>query len=484
MKQKSLVKNSIYNVAYKTLNVVFPLVTAAYIARVLLASGVGKVAYAQNIVKYFSTIAALGIPNYGIREISKVRESKTNSSKVFSELCFINFLSTTICVILYYSFIFLVPSFKEERTLYYIVGLTVIFNYLNVDWFYQGFEEFRYIAVRSFVVKLLSLLAIFLFVKTYNDYPKYALISCLGIGGNNIYNFIHLKKYGIRLSFLQIDYKRHLKPVFILLGSAIAIELYTLLDTTMIGALCTNEAVGYYTDSMRLVKIMITVITAIAGVLLPRMSYYHSIGDQEQCNSIVSKVFSVMLFLFIPCEIGLIQVAEQLVPFLFGNSFIPAITTLRIGSLLICVLGFSNLFGTQVLLTYGQEKKLLYTTIVGAVTNITLNSVLIPNFQQNGAAVASVISEMAVTTLSIVFAVKYIKIKLQKSFMYKTILSAAIMCGGVAVIQLSNLTIMPKLFVSCLTGIALYFLANLITKNPILYDLVKILRKRRSVVDV
>ena len=475
--KKSLTSNSIYNVAYKMLNVLFPLITAAYIARVLFATGVGKVAYAQNIVKYFEMIAALGIPNYGIREAAKVYNEKKQSCKLFSELFLINFVSTTICLLLYYALILNVPFFFFFLPLYAVVGLSIAFNYLNVDWFYQGYEEFRYIAIRSFVVKMLSLVAIFVFVREKQDYIMYALISCLAIGGNNIYNIINLRKYGIKIVFDGLNLKKHINAVMVLLGSVIAIELYTLLDTTMIGFFCDSKAVAYYTNSMRLVKILITVVTAISGVLLPRLSYHHSLGEEEECGKIVSKVFTVLLFIFLPCEIGLILVSDQVIPILFGSSFIPACKTLRVCSLLICVLGFSNLFGTQVLLTYNQEKKLLITTIAGAVSNICLNLVLVPKYQQNGAAVASVISETIVTCMSVIFAIRYVTIKLSKTEIISMLFSAMIMGVGVWMIQRSGLGLVLKLGTSVSIGIVIYFIMNYLLKTPVMWDVMKLLKK-------
>ncbi|WP_150858679.1 oligosaccharide flippase family protein, partial [Streptococcus pneumoniae] len=137
------------------------------------------------------------------------------------------------------------------------------FNFLNIDWFYQGKEDYAYITKRSFSIKLISLFSLFIFVRDTDDAVNYALISSLAIGGNNIFNLVNLRKYNIRFSFNNIKIRRHLKPIFVLLGSVIAIEIYTMLDTTMIGAMVGTTEVGYYTNSMKLVKLLITVITAI-----------------------------------------------------------------------------------------------------------------------------------------------------------------------------------------------------------------------------
>lgn len=473
----ALFKNSIYNVLYKLLDALFPLISATYTGRVLLAGGVGKVSYAQNIAQYFVLIAALGIPSYGIREVARRRQEKSQTSKVFSELFMINLLSTMVCTVIYYAAVFQLPYFQTRREISLVAGLLILFNAFNVEWFYQGQEAFKYIAIRSFVIKILSLVALFLLVRTEADYIRYLLVICLTTGINYMINMLQLRRFGIRIQMRNLNLLPHMKPILILLGTTVAIELYTMLDTTMLGIMCTEEHVGYYTNAMKLVKIVIMVITAIGGVLLPHLSTYYMQGDYEACSGIVKKVFQVMFFLFLPCCIGLLLVSDILMVALFGESFAPAGETLRIASLLTLALGFSNLFGTQVLLTFGEEKKLLLCTIAGAATNVLMNLYLIPTYQQNGAAIASVISEAFVTALSIFFARKYITICMDKDIILKTSLSTAVMGTIVWCVMQVKLGIYVQLAAAVLAGVGIYFGMNLILQNRMLKELMRVVKR-------
>ncbi len=478
MENESLKRNALNNVYYKLFNVLFPLIFTSYVSHVLLADGVGKVATAQNVVQYFTIIAALGLPNYGIREIAKIRNNKHEQNILFSELFLINFISTLICTIAYYLLIFRVDYFFKERALFIVVGLNIVLNFINVDWFYQGQEEYGYIASRSLTIKVLSLACIFIFVKNLDDYIIYGLISTLAVAGNYILNIFNLKRYQIKFTFENINIKQHLKPVFVLLGTSIAIELYTLVDTTMLSYLTTPEVVAYYSNSMKLIKVLITVITAIGGVLLPRLSYYMHLNELDKCSEIVNPVFKTMLYLFAPAGVGLILIADLVVPILFGQSFMPAVVTLQIGAVLIYALGFSNLFGTQVLLTFGEEKRLLLCTIMGALINITLNSLLIPIYEQNGAAVASVISEAVVTILAYLQARKYIKLQISNRYLMNLVISVLLMglCVWIVKSLISNNLI--SLLCSLFVGIAVYIAVGIIGKNEITYVLIKMLRKK------
>ena len=468
---KSLIINSIYNVLYKMMNVLFPLITTTYVSKILLASGVGKIAYAQNISAYFVTVAALGIPNYGIRECAKVKDDSNLLNKLFSDLFTINFISTTICVVSYYLFILQFGVMLIDLKLYIIIGLSVVFNYMNVDWFYQGNEQYVYIAKRSFVIKIISLCLIFVFVRSPEHFYRYACIYILGIGGNSILNIINLKKFNIERFISLGGIKSHIKPILVLLSSVIAIELYTMVDTTMIGYFCNDENVGYYTNSMKLVKTLISVITAVGSVLLPRLSYYHSIGKVEECSEIVSKVFCIMLMFFVPCQIGLYMMSNQIVMILFGESFLPGESTLKIASFLICTLGFSNLFGTQILLTFGQEKKLLICTLFGAISNIFLNVILIPQFLQDGAAIASVVSESIVTILTLIFSLKFIKLHITEKFIRTLVSSNVALFCLLFIVKIFIKDNVLSLMVGVSCGLVLYLLINILAKNEFLFEL-------------
>lgn len=482
MKERtSLVKNSIYNVIYKLLNVFFPLISSTYVSHVLTATGVGKVTSAQNIAQYFVLIAALGIPNYGTREIARVLDKQDKTNKLFSELFFLNFISTMICSIAYYILIANLQYFSSQISLYAIAGLAIVFNIINVDWYYQGSEEFKFIAIRGCIVKILSLIGLFIFVRSPKDCSVYALIYVLAIAGNYLFNIFNLRKRNVKLVYKKIDIVKHIKPVGILLCTVIAIELYTLLDTTMISYFCEPENVAYYTNSVQIVRILITTVSAIGGVLLPRLSYYRVQGLDSKCGEIVSQIFHIMLFIFLPSGIGLMMTANCIMPVLFGNSFTASVLTLRLASILVYALGFSNLFGTQVLLTFDKEKNLFLCTLVGAVSNIVMNYILIPKFQQNGAVIASIISETLVTVLSLYFARKCIKIKLEKNMILTMIFATVIMAVGIYMVSLvtQGCSLVIELVLEVIIGIVIYIFINKILKNPLLKFCNELIRRKK-----
>ncbi len=458
----SLLKNAIFNILYKLLNVLFPLISSSYVSHILFARGVGKVSYAQNISQYFVLLAPLGLINYGTKQIARLKNSTNKANIIFSELFIINFISTTVCVIGYYVLIFFHPYFKEDKTLFLVTGLAIVFNYINIEWFYQGCEEFKYIAIRSLVIKTISIIAVFLFVKQESDYLAYAFIYTLAIGGNYFLNILRLSKFGVKFSIIGINPEKHLKPVIILLLNSIAIELYTLFDTSMLGYICDEVVVGYYSNAIKVVRIWVSVITAISGVLLPRLTYYHNRGLERESSKIVNSVMSILIYCILPSIVGLVILAEPIILVLYGDAFVPAIHTLQMASILIFALSYSYLFGTQILITYGREKTLFFCSLAGAIINIVLNLILIPLFFQNGAVIASIICELVVMILMYLSARKCIYIVCSLKDIFLSVSFSLVMGTEIHFIGRSVNNNTYKLIIGIISGMICYIFLNLV----------------------
>lgn len=476
MKEKSLAKNAVFNVIYSLLNIIFPIISATYISRVIMADGIGKVAYAQNIVSYFLLIAPLGIPTYGVREIAKVKGDNKRCNRTFSELFIINFISTTICLICYYIFIIKPLHFKEEILLYLICGLLLFFNYINVDWFYQGKEEYSYITIRSSIIKMISIFCLIIFVRDNNDYILYALITSVAIVGNYIFNIINLRKY-VKFTLQNLTFKKHLRPICTLIICTVATSLYSKVDITMLGTMCSDSVVGYYTNAQKMIALILGVTTAFSTVFLPRLSYYYN-NEKEKFNELVSLGVKIILFLSIPFFIGLIAVANNLIPVMFGKSFIPAVSTIRILSILILIKGIGDILCYQVIISSGNERKFIFSYVAAAIINICLNLILIPKFKQDGAALASVVSELTVNMTLLIVSLKIVKLKIDKNFFKSIFISVIFMLISVLVINKINKSYFIILFIQILIGGLIYLLINIILKNNIINMIFKKIKSR------
>lgn len=469
---KSMAKNAVFNVAYKALSVIFPLVTISYASRILGPSGIGVVNSAQNIVTYFTIFASLGIPAYGVRVIAQNKKEPTLCNKTFTELFLINLISTIICSSAYFILIFTIDNFKNEIGLHLLFGILVVFNIFNIDWLYQAYEEYSYIAIRSFIIKFLSLLLLIVFVRKSSDLFYYAIIVCFGTVGNYIFNIVKLKKY-VRFDFKNIRIIQHLKPIFIFFASVIAIELYSLLDVTMLTHMTSPENVGYYANASKIVKCIAGTITAIGAVLMPRLSLYFSEKRYSEINIAVSKAMKTILLLTIPSCIGIILTAKKIVPIMFGEEFLPAVTTLCVLSPLVVFMPLSGGVGAQILQTTNNEKLCLISVCSGAIMNFIFNALLIPTFQENGAAAASVITEAIVTLMMLMFSRKIVRLDIKWNFSISLMVASITMFATVTVTDLifENIPAFISLVLQVLVGIVAYFLVLVIMKNDIMHDI-------------
>lgn len=469
--QKSLAKNSIYNIIYTVANLLFPFVTSIYVSRILLPVGVGKVASAQNIASYFVTLAALGLPSYGVREFAKVRDNKAERDKLFTELLLLNIISTTLAVVGFFILVFINAGFNGEWALYGACGLAIFFNYLNIDWMYKGLEEYGYITGRSLAIKGISLLALFLFVKTRQDYVAYALISSLATGGNYVFNVIHARKFvKIRLSGIKLI--KHLKPVLLIACIIFLSSIYNKIDVTMLNMMATDESVGYYSYAQKTVNMVLTMANAVTAALLPRLSYYYE-NDREGFYRLLDKGFQILCLMTLPLAVGMALVAEQTVQFLYGEAFAPAVLTIQLMCPLILIKGFGDLFCYQLVYSAKSEKIILPAAASASVINVITNAALIPTLLQNGAVVASVISEFVTNAIQFIYMKKKVKFNVNWKSLIMGIISTAVMSVCVLGLMLLKLPNTIGLIVEVGCGALVYIVINLMMKNALMFEMIQ-----------
>lgn len=461
----SLVKNSLYNILYKVISVLYPLVTVTYVSHILMSKRMGMVNYAQNIVSYFAIIAALGIPTYGVRETSIKRDNKEDLSNNFWELFIINAMSTTISIVGYIILVISIDRFRALIVLYIIAGIQIVFNYFNVDWFYQGIEEYKYISIRSIVVKMGALIMLPILVRTPEDYINYALIYCLAIGGNNVFNIIRIRKY-INKPSKKLELVKHIRPISILLMVSIAVEIYAMIDTTMIGVFCDDSTVGCYSNAMKLTRMVTTTAAAIGAVLFPRLSLVYQNNDQNHYNELINTGIKIMLMFAIPASVGLILLRENVILILFGASFGEAIPILSILAIMIPVVVCNTLLGGQVLVTLGRESKYMKSVVLASVVNVVLNSFFIPRFGASSAAVASLISESIVLICYCYYSRDYVKLNISTGYIISIIIPISIYALiSYFVFRPLITNRMINLIINIIVCLVIYFGGGLLLKN-------------------
>ena len=409
---KSVKINYFYNVLVNLTAVIFPIITAPYVARVLEPDGIGLFNFSATYAGYFALFALLGIPTYGVREIAKIGEDKIKQTKLVSELMSIAVITTTLVSFIYLVTIALVGQLSENYLIFILAGFVIYLAPFKINWYYQGVEEFGYITFITLLVRVFSIVCLFLFVHDKTDLIAYVFLNVLGGVIADVWNFVKLVRSGVRPYFTLINLRRHLKPLLLLFASSVAISIYTVLDTIMLGFIKDYTEVGYYYNASHITKIILSFATSLSIVVIPRFSSYIGQKDMGNAMSLFNKSVSFTSFLVFPMAIGLMLISPVFIPWFLGNLFYGSIIPMMILSFLIIAIGFSSILGMQVLVGLGQEKLFFYSILIGAVLNFILNSLLISPFGAVGASIASVVAEVTIVVVMAWFIYKFTPIRI------------------------------------------------------------------------
>ena len=397
MKKTGTIKyNFIMNSLLTASSVIFPLITYPYASRVIEPKGVGLVSFASSTIAYFSMFAQLGIPTYGIRICAQVRDDKEKLSRTVHEIMFINLLTCLITYIAFFAAIFFIPKYYANKELFYVMGILILCNSIGAEWLYKGLELYGYITIRSVVFKFIALIAMFLFVRTKDDYIIYGAISILAMAGSNIINFFNLRKYIICRPLKGYNLRQHLRPIAIFFAMSIAVTVYTNMDNIMLGFIKGEVENGYYDAAVKIKMILVGFVASLGTVLMPRLSYYVEQGKTDEIYNITKKSLCFVMLLSVPLCLYFILFAGPSIDLLSGKLFVNSVLPMRLIMPTLIFIGFTNIMGMQLLVPLKKERYVLYSEIAGAVVNIVINIILIPKFGACGAAIGTVLAEIMV----------------------------------------------------------------------------------------
>ena len=402
MEKKSLKLNFVMNMILTMSSFIFPLITFPYISRILGPSGTGSVSFATSFISYFLMFAQLGIPTYGIRVCAQVRDDREKLTRTAHELLIINLIMSVIVYIVLFAAIAFIPKLQEEKNLYIIISFTIILTAIGMEWLYKALEQYKYITIRSVFFKLTALIVMFFLVHERSDYVIYGGITILASSASNIFNFINVHKYIDLKPIGNYNFRRHIKAITVFFAMACATTIYVNLDNVMLGFMTSDADVGFYNAAVKIRTIVLSVVTSLGTVLLPRASYYVENSLFEEFKRIVKKALSFVFLLATPLTVYFIFFAKEGIFFLSGNHYANSIIPMQIIMPTVLIAGVSNITGIQMLVPLGKEKIVLYSEIVGAIVDIGINVILIPRFASIGAAIGTLVAEIFVLLVQII----------------------------------------------------------------------------------
>lgn len=399
----SLTRNYIFTSFSAFIGIVYPVVTLAYFARIAGPMMLGRYYFASSLANYFLFAACLGIPIYGAREIGRARGNLEHLKNVFSELFALNLISSVVVWILYMAMAAIVPQFRAEFLLFGIFGFLLLGNVFMFDPLYTGLEQQGSMAFRSVVSKVVSLLLIYLVVKTPSDYPWFAAIvvfsavsyNLLGMGGMKYWLGMH--------RFHKFQIRRHMGSLIWFLLSLLFINVYINLDSVLLGFLTSPREVGLYNAAIRPCRLVAMVLASFSAASLPRLAYYAAEDHTEASRELKNKSFNLLCLLSLPLACTIALSAPMLIPLIYGAKFTDAIPTLVYSAPLVVLNGVAGFILYQILFPSGREWILAAIAGVGALASVVANLILVPAWGRNGAVLAALIAEAASIVVQIVF---------------------------------------------------------------------------------
>lgn len=473
IRMASVKKNFIYQAFYEILIIIMPFLTAPYVSRVLGAERIGIYSYTHTIANYFVLFCALGIKNYGNREISRNRDNTQKLNETFSSILFLHFIVSGIVVVAYLIYMLFIA--EPDRKLYVLIqGIYIVTAFFDISWLYFGLEQFKMTVTRSTIIRIATVILIFLFVKQPSDLTKYILILAFGNFFGQSYLWFYMKRYVkiCKVSARQIF--SHLPQMSLLFIPTVAVSLYNYMDKIMVGKIAGDTELGFYENSEKLIFLATNVVCSVGTVMLPRMSNLAAKGNHKKAQKYISDSMQMVMCMACAMAFGLAGVAKVFSPLFWGKEYIPCAILVMLLAISLPFKGFANILRTQFLIPHKRDKEYTLSVCVGAVVNLIFNFLLIRHLQAAGASIGTIAAEVSVCLVQMIACTRDLPLKqyLKQSAVY--ILFGAVMF--VAIILIGNglgcsiLTLCIQVASGCIIYVSLCLVYFILTKNKLFYQ--------------
>lgn len=461
-------KNFFYNFLLTSSNLLFPLFTFPYLSRILGADGIGICNFLLSYGQNYTIVAALGIPVYGIREIAKLGDDKEKRSKLFFELLCIHIIFTFFLLIVYFASIFYNADLKGYRDLAILGSSLILFNVFSIEWLFAGISKFKYITLRSLIIRLLSVIAIFLVVRESNDFYIYFVIIVLTALTTASMDIYYAKKFiSTRVSLTMKGALFHLRPVTLLGVYMVLTSIYSVLPITLLGFLATKSAVGYYFGANRIISMVISIFSALSIVLIPRLNLALEEHKSQEYLALINKSLNIVISFGIPITAFIFLLADPLVMLLAGKDFLNSISVIKIMAPIILLVALAQVFVLLILSANRKDKQMIILSIIGMVISLSINVIFIPFYAENITGFSQLVSELVVTVLAFIFAKKVLNFQFPiKSFLLNLLYVIPFALVAYLSMKLFNNNFLILLFSAFLCSLyflvyQLYFIKNI-----------------------
>lgn len=418
----SVKKNLSWNILLTVSGYIFPLLTFPYVTRVLGADNLGLSNFALSIVDYAIIFANLGLATIGCRYIPQCNDDVDKRNHVFSHLVTLHVVLSSIILVIYTACVFLVPQLYEHKILY-LVGITkIISNVFLVEWLFQGMQDFRYVTLRTLIIRFLYVVAVFVLVRHKEDYDIYFYVTIAQVVVNAIVNWRYSKKY-VKFKFSLQGSKEYVFPIFSMGINRILLSFYATFNVIFLGFNCDDASVGYFTTATKLYGIFLSLFAAYNGVFVPYLNSLFGKGDMIQFKNYVGYSFTIVNLLSIPLIVIGFFLAPEIIRLIAGPGYERAVLPFQIVLIQVLLVGVAQILENQILLSLKKFKEVLICTSVCTTISVIILIVFVPSYAEIASAYAVAIPHVLEVFLLYYFARKAIDIKYPLADFVKNLLA-------------------------------------------------------------
>ena len=427
-----VIKNYLYNLSYQILTIILPIITVPYVTRIFTSEDLGNYGFYYSIVSYFSLFAMLGIGIYGTKQIAAARDV----SSTFWNIYAIQLIASLLALFVYVITLVSIP--KMSGMVPIILGIVLLTKMIDISWLFTGKEDFKKITLRNTMVKVAGVISIFTFIKSSEDLYLYIFLIVIFDFLGQFVMWIPAKKFIKRPSFDTKIIKKNLHPIVLLFLPQVAISLYVVLDRTLLGLLGSYSDVGIYEQGQKLTSILLTVVSSLGAVMLPRVANLLSERKEKEAQNMVRFSFILYNLIIFPMIFGLIAINEVFIKIFLGENFQDVKYVLYIIVFNIMFIGWTNILGYQVLVVRNKNKEFMLSTTIPAFVSVAVNIAVIPFFGYIGASITSVVVEFLVFAIQWYYSRNIInKNLLFNKDLVKIICSSLVMFGAVMLCKMT-----------------------------------------------
>lgn len=470
-------KNAMYNIAYRMFSVLLPLVTAPYLSRVAGDYGVGLYSCAWSVSYIFCLIGMLGLNDYGVRTIARVRDDRKVLDRTFSEIWQMQLLVSAVTLLFWFVYVFIIAG--EEKNIAFHLSLMSVSCLCSFDWCLMGLDIFRPIALRNTFVKVLAAISVFIFVKSPDDLWIYAFVWSAATLAGNISCVPTLRKK-VRYHRVPLsDSLKHIGPCSVLFISVMAVNIYRTMDKVMVSAISGMAENGLYENAEKIIYCLSGFISAIGTVMMPKIANLWKKGEVSRVRRHIDKSMEIVICMVSAMAFGIASIADVFAPLFYGQDFAYSGALMVPLAFTLIMIGFANVIRTQWVLPQGRDTIFVRSVCTGAVVNLLANAVLIPSLGGMGAVIGTLMAELAVPVVQFIILRKELPYLRFAGYVAAYALIGILMFFSVKLTgKLIPFTGWPGIFIRMAAGILVYGLLCFIRWRIIGSDIPSLLLRR------